>query len=189
MRREAPRQRDRRRAAARRGSQLDRLGLAGRPSPARSPRAPAASSISRSNRRAAGARDPPSPTRSRAFGLAIAATAAIPGADVGEKRHDETRQLAERRLEVERARQARRWLRARNASLARALGGRARSALLGERDALLRLPLRLLREQIQLDEDLDLRAQDLGHDRRHHEVDGAERIRLRRCAPRRRSRP
>jgi hypothetical protein len=39
-----------------------------------------------------------------------------------------------------------------------------------------RLALGLAREQVQLDEHLDLRAQDLGHDRRADVVDGAERV-------------
>ena len=56
----------------------------------------------------------------------------------------------------------------------------ARAARSAARVAVLfRLPPRELGEQKELDEDLDLRAQDLGDDRRYHEVDGAQRVALR----------
>ena len=48
----------------------------------------------------------------------------------------------------------------------------------GQRDPLLGLALHLLRHPVQLDEDLHLGAQDLGHDRREDVVDRAERIAL-----------
>jgi len=63
----------------------------------------------------------------------------------------------------------------------RALGSLARRLLLGERDALLGLVLRLLGEQEQVDEHAHFRAQHLGHDGGGDVVDRAEGVALRRA--------
>ena len=67
------------------------------------------------------------------------------------------------------------------------LGDRARRLGRGERDPLVGLPAQAPLHQVQVDEDLDLRAQDLRHDRREDVVDRAERVAARPSASRRRT--
>jgi hypothetical protein len=95
-------------------------------------------------------------------------------ADVGELRDDQTADFLHRRLDVERAGQRGTRARKESESLRRPFGGDARRALLGKRQVLERATLGLLRQQVQVDEDPDLRAQDIRDDRRCNVVDGAQ---------------
>jgi hypothetical protein len=98
------------------------------------------------------------------------------GADIGEKRYREPRQLTTCRHDGERAAERGARVRHELGATIGALGFGPRRAFGSKRPMLLRLPPRELREKVELDEHLDLRAQHLRHDRRKHEVDGSERV-------------
>ena len=98
---------------------------------------------------------------------------------VGEARHEQSRQLAQRCLQIERARERGAGLGEQREPSRRAFCGFACGLFLDERDAFLRLPFRLLGQQKQFDEHPDLRPQNLRHHRRRDVIDCAEGIRLR----------
>ena len=110
------------------------------------------------------------------FGLEIFAGRNGDHGHIGQERHGETNELAGRRAEIERAGKRDACPREERGGLVRAFRGGARRALGGKLAPLSRLVLRQLREEVEVDEDLDLGAQDLGDDRRDHEVDRPERI-------------